>query len=170
MKTLSNYEQSAIDFLTKTNATLSIEYSRYGKHFDNDKDERDIYKCVLQRGSRKYEFDFGQSVVHSGKFIVGYKFKFNSMPSYSDMPKGYQRSEVKINTDFSVPTIYDILACLQKYDVGTFDDFVSEFGYEFNTVAEFRRIEKTYNAVVTEVTAVKMLFTDAEIEVLQEIN
>ncbi len=28
------------------------------------------------------------------------------------------------------PTAYDILACLTKYEVGTFDDFCSNFGYD----------------------------------------
>ena len=35
------------------------------------------------------------------------------------------------NTERGIePNEYDILACLEKYDVGTIDDFVQQFGYE----------------------------------------
>ena len=59
------------------------------------------------------------------------------------------------------PTNYDILACLQKYDVGSFDDFCSEFGL---------KSEKTYNAVCKEYDNVCKIWSEEEIELLQEIN
>lgn len=172
METLTTYEQQAIDFLNATDTTLTITFSHHGKHFDNDKDTRDIYKCVLQRGTRKYEFDFGQSIAHSGRFVLGYKnrFRFNKMPNWGEVPLGYRIEEVKLNPDFAEPTAYDILACLQKYDVGEFDDFISEFGYEFNNSKEYKAVEKTYKAVVKEFNAMQSLFNDAELEQLQEIQ
>lgn len=63
------------------------------------------------------------------------------------------------------PTEYDILACLQKYDVGTFEDFCAEFGYDEDS----RRAEKTYKAVVKEYNNVIRLFDDV-LEELQEIQ
>ncbi len=44
------------------------------------------------------------------------------------------------------PTPYDVLACLQKYDVGTFEDFCGEFGYDEDS----RNAEKIYKAVCKE--------------------
>jgi len=32
------------------------------------------------------------------------------------------------------PTLYSVLACLQKYDVGTFEDFCNEFGYDTDNI------------------------------------
>lgn len=68
------------------------------------------------------------------------------------------------------PTEYDILACLQKYDVGTIDEFVREFGYEVHEWADIKRIEKTYNAVVKEYEDVCRCFTPEQIEAMCEIQ
>lgn len=62
------------------------------------------------------------------------------------------------------PTMYDVLTCLQKYDVGDFKDFCGEFGYEEN-----RDSKKVYNAVVKEYNAVERLFGDI-LEELCEIQ
>lgn len=69
------------------------------------------------------------------------------------------------------PTIYDILACLEKYEVGDFEDFCQEYGYEIYD--DFGRInkavKKTYNAVIKEYYNVRRMFDDC-MEELQEIN
>ena len=64
------------------------------------------------------------------------------------------------------PTEYDIMTCLQKYEVGTFEDFCSEFGYDEDS----RTAERTYKAVVKEYDGVCRIFSDEELEILQEIN
>jgi len=64
------------------------------------------------------------------------------------------------------PTAYDVLACLQKYDVGTFEDFCSEFGYDEDS----RKAFKIYKAVIREWKNVELLFTEEQIEKLQEIQ
>ena len=63
------------------------------------------------------------------------------------------------------PTEYDILACLQKYDVGSFEDFCWEFGYDLGT----KNVEKTYKAVVREYNNVVRVFGDI-IKELEEIQ
>lgn len=68
------------------------------------------------------------------------------------------------------PNEYDILACLQKYDVGTIDDFVSEYGYEVKEWADVKRIQKTYKAVCAEYKKVCRCFTEDQIEAMQEIQ
>lgn len=64
------------------------------------------------------------------------------------------------------PTAYDILACLQKYDVGSFEDFCGDFGYDTDS----RTAERTYKAVCKEFEAIDKLFTSEQIEQLQEIR
>lgn len=77
-----------------------------------------------------------------------------------------------INEGSNKPTMYDILACLTKYDVGTFEDFCSEFGYpqfDENTGRKDKQTVKTYKAVCKEFEAVDRLFGDI-IDQLQEIQ
>ena len=64
------------------------------------------------------------------------------------------------------PTSYDVLASVTKYEVGTFDDFCSEYGYDTDS----RKALKTYKAVLREWKNIEKLFTAEQIEELQEIN
>jgi len=65
-----------------------------------------------------------------------------------------------------VPSEYDILACLTKYEPEeTIKDFMSAYGYEDEKTAK-----KIYNEVKKEYQGMKMLFNDKELEILQEIN
>jgi len=179
MKTeISTYEQQALDFLAKTNTTFSAEFVKHGKHFDNDKGTRDIYSITLSRGSRKFTFDFGQSINKSGFY---YTRGVNSIPldyKWIKYPKHKLKYLIKQEIDYSfisnldkvhypeAPNAYSVLACLTKYDPGTFEDFCSEFGYDTDS----KKAEKTYNSVVNEWNNIKALFNDAEIEELQEIQ
>ena len=63
------------------------------------------------------------------------------------------------------PTNYDILACLIKYEVGTFDDFCGNYGYSNDSKIS----QKIYKAVVKEWENVCRIWSDDEIELLQEI-
>lgn len=70
-----------------------------------------------------------------------------------------------INDGSKVPTMYDVLTCLQKHDVGSFEDFCSEFGYNTDS----KKDEHTYKLVCKEYEAMERLFGDV-MEELQEIN
>lgn len=175
MKTAeSTYEKQATDFLTKTGTDLSIVFKAHDKHFDDDTDKRDIYNVTLKRGGRKYSFVFGNSLNNSGKYIGHKHMCLNKFGKYlftdeeiKRIPSFERRTlEIRLNPKFEEPTAYSILACLQKYDVGTFENFCGEFGYDTDS----KKVEKTYSAVVEEFKNVCALFTDAEIEELQEIQ
>jgi hypothetical protein len=70
-----------------------------------------------------------------------------------------------INNGDKEPELYDVLACLQKYDPGTFENFCSDFGYN----SDSRKSEKIYKAVCKEWKGVERLFSDI-LDELQEIN
>lgn len=53
------------------------------------------------------------------------------------------------------PTAYDVLACISKYEPGTFCDFCDEFGYELD-----EETEKLCKEVCKEYDEVKRVFGD----------
>lgn len=67
------------------------------------------------------------------------------------------------------PNEYDILACLEKYDVGTFNDFISEFGYNIDDYRDEQRVKRIYNAVCKEYENLCRIFTPNQMKMLREI-
>lgn len=138
-----NYEKQAINFLATCGIKFSVAYVGYMPHFAGEKESRRIYNCAFKRGNKGFSIKFGQSI-EAGR---------------------------------TPPTAYDVLTCVQKYDVGSFEDFCSEFGYELwaenertGRVAENKAAQKTYAAVCSEYEKVSNFFTDAEMELLQEMQ
>ena len=173
----SKYEQQAEAFLKATNTEFKCEFLFNGKYFCDDKEMRDVYRITLTRGRRSYTFQFGQSIVNSGFYYTKGR-KVNQIDR-SQLTNKHLVAWIKLRDyDFLnngtsdtihypvAPTAYDVLACLTKNDPGTFEDFCSEFGYDEDS----RKAEKIYNAVLDEWKNVCVLFTDGEIEQLQEIN
>jgi hypothetical protein len=71
------------------------------------------------------------------------------------------------------PTAYDVLACLQKYDPDTYEYFCDEFGYDRYDTFTGRKNKiavKIYNSVCREWEAIEKLFSQEQIEILQEIQ
>lgn len=54
------------------------------------------------------------------------------------------------------PSIYDVLACVTKYDPGTFENFCSDYGYDEDS----RKAERIWKAVKKEFKNVERLFGD----------
>ena len=138
---MNEYQEQAQKFLEETKTQLEISFSCNGYHFLDDEDigdTRDIYDVVLKRDNREFKFKFGNSVFNSGKG----------------------------NVNFKEPDAYDILSCLTKYDVGSFNDFCDDYGYGRDSI----KVKKIYDAVVDEFNSLKMLFTEEELEMLREIN
>ncbi len=171
----TDYNQQAIDFLQATNTVFTAKYVKAGEYFDEDKKERDIYEIELTRGNRSYAFRFGQSIACSGQYILldsrlkaQFGRSFCNEVEFKKNNLRYQRPHGYVikNKAFAAPDAYSVLACLTKSDPGTFDNFCSDFGYDTDS----KRAEKTYEAVKEEYINVCRLFTDEEIEKLQEIN
>lgn len=155
------------------------EFLENNYHFPGDKDKRDIYDITLKRGTRKYTFKFGQSISSSGFYAQYSRTKYDiplELLNKSDFEiKKYVRTNLQndfgnITRDKIVkpiaPTLYDVLTCLQKYEIGTFEYFCDDFGYDLDS----RTTEKTYKAVLNEYDKMCSLFTDEELEVLQLIS
>jgi hypothetical protein len=71
-----------------------------------------------------------------------------------------------ISNTGTAPTAYDVLASLTKYEVGSFEDFCGDYGYDTDS----RSAYKTYKAVLKEWKNIERLFSSEQIELLQEIQ
>jgi hypothetical protein len=78
--------------------------------------------------------------------------------------------ELRALKEQAIPTEYSILSCLTKYDVGSMDDFMYEFGYEIKCTQDMTNFINTYNAVVKEYNDVRRCFTEEQIEAMWEIQ
>lgn len=175
---LSNYEKQAIDFMTAVGARMEVEFLENGFHFEGDKEKRDIYQITLINAhGREFKFRFGNSLNDSG-------FYYTKGVKKTDIDRtllGASNSVAKIKAkdwDFLnngksdkihypvAPNSYSVLACLTKYDPGTFENFCHEFGYDTDS----RKALKTYKAVQNEWLNIERLFTESEIELLREIQ
>lgn len=158
---------------------FKAEFLENNYYFQGDKDKRDIYNITLKRGARKYTFKFGQSIVNSGFYAQygrqKYPLPIDKINESNDLLKYYVKNTFQydfgnVKNDKIVrpiaPTLYDVLSCLQKYEVGTFEDFCGDFGYDNDS----RTALKTYKVVVKEYDKVCSLFSNEELELLQMIN
>lgn len=158
----NTYEAQAEKFLNDTNTTFKAELIGHDKYFDDDKESRDIYRITITReGKKPYIFRFGQSVKNSAPDLKN-NYKLSREYEYSG--KIYPKPEHYIQKR-QAPSAYDVLACLTKYDVGTFENFCCDFGYDQDS----RKAEKIYFDVQKEYTEVYRLFSDV-MEQLQEIQ
>lgn len=180
---MNEYLKQANDFLNKTNSTLEIKFLKTGKYFQTDKEKRDIYEFTLTRVRRIYLGTFGNSLIDSGiklnsrvvmtteeainkKLLNANNNTFGLFSlTHFGWVLGYPVPTKEIELP-KMPNAYDILSCLTKYDVGSFEDFCSEFGYDVDS----RSAEKIYKAVVKEYEGLSMLYSDEELEEMSEIS
>lgn len=92
-----------------------------------------------------------------------YNRRFDSL-NYSEKVKA--QKELKEKKAAAQPTAYDVLACMTKYDPGTFENFCSDLGYDEDS----RTAEKIYIAVQKEYAQLAKIFTPEQLEEMQEIN
>lgn len=126
------------EFLKENNITFSTKFLKHDYHFTEEKEKRDIFLTIFRSGKNFFTLRFGVSI--------------NDSTGKGDNP----------------PSASDVLECIQKYDVGTFEDFINEFGYKTDTNAEKRIAKRVYQAVILEYKKFTEFFTDKEIEFLRD--
>lgn len=131
----SEYEIQADKFMKDTGSKMIVGSPDYGKMPWDDKDDRYIFPITFVR---KVDGKTRQFSLKFGQSIADGDKK---------------------------PTHYDVLACLQKSNPGSFEDFCGDFGYDTDS----RKAERTYNAVCSEWNSVDKLWHDV-LDKLQEIN
>lgn len=146
---MSEYVKQAKDFLASCNATMKMMY--LGKEMNdnwNETRERDTYMVNIVTPMSNMQIKFWDSIN-------------NTIDNANKTSIGRSRK---------YPTEYDILSCLQKYDVGDIEDFIWEFGYEIKKKGDLKRIMNTYDAVVKEYNDIRRCFTEEQIEAMREIQ
>lgn len=68
------------------------------------------------------------------------------------------------------PTEYDILSCLQAYEVGGVDEFMDEYGYEIKCGKDLLDFLDTYSGAKEEYCDICRVFTPEQIKKLREIQ
>lgn len=134
--TTTDYKQQAFDFLNATSTSFTAKF-KASLHPEWDKQYlHDSFKCTLKNKLHRYSFTF------------------------------YQSRNESTGTGTKPPTVYDVLAGMTKNEVGSFENFCSDFGYDIDS----RKAYKTYKAVLKEWKNVERLFSSEQIETLQEIQ
>ena len=168
----NEYTKQAEKFLQDANASMKIELQ--GRAINTawkEKEPRNLYAVIITTPLGSYTFDFWDSLYNTEitqMTIEQYSRKHLRM-IYEDMTYSEQkkaRVELESKQKEARPTCYDVLACLTKYDPGTFEDFCSEYGYDEDS----RAAERIYIAVQKEFANLKRFFTPEQLEELQEIN
>ena len=169
---MTEYTKQALDFLEKANATCNIEFGGCTINPDwKEKEYRNFYNVVLSSSRGSMQFVFWDSIHNTeiSKMTLAeyakkrFKCQYEFL-TYTDKAKASK--ELKEKKAAAIPTAYDVLACMTKYDPGTFEEFCSEFGYDEDS----KTADRIYIAVIKEYKQLERIFTAEQMEELQEIN
>ena len=143
MRKISEYEQTAIDFLKNHGAKMTISHIK----------ENGYWKVSNMTGGWLYRVRIDRNVNGKNK---SWSFQF------SDSKHNYWTGKR--------PSKYDVLACIEKSEpYGDVWDFANEFGYTIDDRESYKKTERTYKAVCKEYRNVKRMFGDC-IDELWEIQ
>ena len=129
----------------------------YSVHLENSRGSMDFtfWGSILEAELRKMSMD---------DYCRIYMRSCYQDLSYADKRKAnraYQKKLKKYKVD-----IYDVVAALQKYEVGSFSDFCDKYGYDEDS----RRAERIYLDCTDKYYKLKKMFTEEEMETLREVN
>jgi hypothetical protein len=169
---MNEYVKQAKDFLNKANAKCEIVYGGISRNETwKETAKRNWYDVTITTSRGKMSYVFWDSINNTEisqmtlEEYVEKKLKRRYSDFSYDERKKAERELKKLKTK-AVPSEYDVLACLEKYDVGTFEDFCSEFGYDEDS----RTAERIYIAVIKEYKDLTRIFTEEQMEELSEIQ
>ena len=169
------YNQKALEFLNACPAELSIVHvGRVINHLWDEKEPRDMYSFILktQRGSINGTFwdSHHNTRLRNMTFKEYYEKCTNRSYEFASAQERlrYQK-ELKAKQELTKPNAYSILSCLEKYDVGSLDDFMHEFGYDPKNTKDWANVTHIYNAVVQEYRDLCRIFTPKQMEMLREV-
>jgi hypothetical protein len=160
-KAPSQYETHAAETLATMNIEFRAAFLFHGPYWPDDKESRNVWELILTR----------PAVDRKDRKIVSFRFGQSIADSFRDQWEGIRnfgqakRRADMVPTRRNTPSAYDLLACLTKYDPGSFSDFCDEYGYSNDSI----KARDTWRAVGEEFSKVKRFFSAEELEVIGEI-
>ena len=164
--------KQANDFLTKANAICKIEFGGVSRNENwKEKEKRNWYDVTITTPKGTMNFVFWDSIHNTeiSMMTLEQYVEKKLRRRFEDMSyAAKKKAEVQLQKlkDEAKPNAHSVLTCLQKYDVGTFEDFCSEFGYDEDS----RTAERVYIAVIKEYKDLTRIFTEEQMEELCEIQ
>jgi hypothetical protein len=160
----TEYDIQASDFLKATQTKITKRYVGHTKRL-GDTRTAEFEVTIEPTGRRPWTFQFNDSIVNSYEVVDsrthcgGFRRwrPFNSVPTRFHMEK---------RESHTTPSDYSILACLSVCYADCLQDFCDEYGYDTDSV----KARDMWLAVQDETAALRRMFTEEELEQLQEIN
>lgn len=170
---MNEYLEQAKNFLNKANAKCEIVYGGISRNENwGEKEKRNWYDVIITTPRGKMTFTFWDSIHNTEISTMTFEEYTKKKLKYNRVANMSYGENVKVKNDLirlkaeAVPNEYDVLACLEKYDPGTFEDFCSEFGYNEDS----RTAERIYIAAINEYKDLTRIFTEKQMEELSEIQ
>ena len=182
MKTreLTEYDKQAQEFTERTGLIIHKSYCGHYKRFEDAIHISAQWRIgFFREGKTGFWFNYSDSVHNSFSKSEAHRLQRKPLSSgdyrYLVVKEILETGATKENRsglpftlhyEKNPPTDYDILACLTKYDPGTFEDFCGDFGCDTDS----RKAEQTYFAVQKEYQNLRGMFTEPELENMAEIQ
>lgn len=170
---MNEYLEQAKNLLNKANVKCEIVYGGISRNENwKEKEKRNWYDVTITTPRGKMTFTFWDSIHNTEISTMTFeeyakkKLKYNRVEDMSYGEKVKAKNDLARLKADAVPNEYDVLACLEKYDPGTFEDFCSELGYNEDS----RTAERIYIAVIKEYKDLIRIFTEEQMEELREIQ
>lgn len=168
----NEYTEQAKKFLQDAGATMKINFQgRAINTMWKEKQLRNLYAVTITTPRGSYTFDFWDSLhnteltqMTAEQCAREYFHMLYEGMTYFEQCKVH--AELAKKRKEARPRCYDVIACLTKYDPGTFEDFCSEYGYDEDS----KTAERVYIAVQNEFANLKRIFTPEQLEAMQEIE
>jgi len=185
---MNDYNKQAENFLTSTNSTLTTTFREIktepGTSIADDRftecKARLAFDFTIKRGERSTSGTYTGSIRDCYEILVGEAYPANmtlhtealhqSNALLLDRQTARRVKKGTSSKDLPHPRPYDILSCLQKYEVDAdVDAFAAEYGYR-DTDTPIKEILRIHAACLAEYSGLLSLYNDAEMAMLQEIN
>lgn len=162
---MMDYKELIIKFLKEANATCEIVYGGIARNdLWKEKDKRNWYDVTITTPYGSMQYMFWDSIHNTEILMMGLddyvkkNLKRNPLDiTYFEKTKALkQLAGLK---EKAVPTAYDVICCLTMYDVGTFEEFCSDYGYDEDS----RRAEKIYIACIKEYKDLTRIFSEDQL-------
>lgn len=140
---------------TQSAPIWSIDGSSYGLKYDI---------TISREDKSPWTFPFWDCIANKEKQSAPAYYIYNNSRVYPS-EAGYFHLDNKRKKELAAgkyaPTVYDVLTAITKYAPGSFDDFVSDYGYNsFKNLKEYQSIMSIYLAAQDEYSHAATMFSD----------